>query len=264
MQKVITNVLCGIQNTFYPIKYSERTAILDDYYLDLMNMKYPQFCGPSSLTLQLEHLHEENNDNILKNYTVTDKADGIRKLMYITTTGKMFFITTNVEVQYCGLSITNPEIFDTLIDGEHILYDKNENFINVYAAFDCYVVKEESKVDLPLFKTNKDSAEGRYMELKKGSTKLFVLALKPNLLTVICKKFNVVNEKTTIFEECNKLFKSIKHDEKYNYNTDGLIFTPTNLAVGSKSPGDAAPPAQKMTWSKSFKWKPLNTILLTS
>ncbi len=261
VQKVITNVLCGIQNTFYPIKQSERTAILDDY-TTLMKMKYSQFCGPSSLTLQLEHLYKENIDNILTNYTVTDKADGIRKLLYITSTGKMFFITTNLEVQYCGLSITNPEIFDTLIDGEHILYDKNENFINVYAAFDCYVVKEESKVDLPLFKTNKDSAEGRYMELKKVVQTIRTSSSNPNLLTVVCKKFNVVNEKTTIFEECNNLFKSIKHDEKYNYNTDGLIFTPTNLAVGSKSPGDAAPPAQKMTWSKSFKWKPpeYNTI----
>ena len=261
VQKVITNVLCGIQNTFYPIKQAEHNEVLNDY-TQRMNMKYPQFCGPSSLTLQLEHLHEENNDNILTDYTVTDKADGLRKLLYITSIGKVFFITTNLEVQYCGFQITNPEIFDTLIDGEHILYDKNNNFINVYAAFDCYVVKEESKMNLPLFKTPKDSAEGRYSELKKVVQTMRSNSSNPNLLTLVCKKFNVVSDKSTLFEECNNLFKSINNDEKYNYNTDGLIFTPRKLAVGSKTEGDNAPPAQKMTWSKSFKWKPpeYNTI----
>ena len=261
VQKTITNVLCGIQNTFYPIKHSEQTSVINDYST-LMNMKYPQFYGPSSLTLQLENLQEENSENILANYTVTDKADGIRKLLYISSNGKVFFITTNLEVQYCGMTITNPEIFDTLIDGEHILYDKNENFINVYAAFDCYVVKEELKIDLPLFKTNKDSSDGRYLELKKVVQTIRTSSSNSNLLTVICKKFNIVSEKTTIFEECNNLFKSISNDEKYNYNIDGLIFTPSNLAVGSKTDGDKAPPPQKMTWSKSFKWKPpeYNTI----
>ena len=261
VQKAMTNVLCGIQNTFYPIKNTEHNSILNDY-TTLMKMKESKFCGPSSLTLQLEHLNEENKDNILTNYTITDKADGLRKLLYISSKGKMYFITTNLEIQYTGITISNPEIFDTLIDGEHILYDKNEKFINVYAAFDCYVIKEESKVNLPLFKKNIDSSEGRYFELKKVIQTINSSSSNLNLLKVICKKFNVINEKSSLFEECDNLFKSIKYDEKYNYNTDGLIFTPANLALGAKNIGDSAPPANKFTWSRSFKWKPpeYNTI----
>ena len=261
VQKVMTTVLCGLQNTFYPIKYSEHKKIIDDY-TSLMRMKYSQFCGPSSLTLQLDNLYKENNDNILTDYTVTDKADGLRKLLYISSNGKVYFITTNLEVQYCGVSVGNPEIFDTLIDGEHILYDKNEKFINVYAAFDCYAVKQELVVDLPLFKNYNDTSEGRYHQLKRVVETIRSTTSNINLLNVIYKKFNVVSEKSTLFAECDNLFKSIKNDENYNYNTDGLIFTPRNLAVGSKTVGDNAPPLHKITWSKSFKWKPpeYNTI----
>ena len=47
----------------------------------------------------------------------------------------------------------------------------------------------------------------------------------------------------------------------FEYETDGLIFTPANTGVGSDKIGENLPPT-KMTWNKSFKWKPpdFNTI----
>ena len=47
----------------------------------------------------------------------------------------------------------------------------------------------------------------------------------------------------------------------FEYNTDGLIFTPSLLGVGSDKIGEAGP-LKKVTWSHSFKWKPaqFNTI----
>jgi len=51
-------------------------------------------------------------------------------------------------------------------------------------------------------------------------------------------------------------------DGIYEYNTDGLIFTPSNLAVGASLPDRPAGPLFKTTWDQSFKWKPVefNTI----
>ena len=39
--------------------------------------------------------------------------------------------------------------FNTLIDGEHILYDKKQ-YINVYKAFDIYFMNSEDQRSLPL------------------------------------------------------------------------------------------------------------------
>ena len=47
----------------------------------------------------------------------------------------------------------------------------------------------------------------------------------------------------------------------FDYETDGLIFTPSNLGVGVSNKGDK-PANKKVTWTHSFKWKPpkYNTI----
>ena len=56
------------------------------------------FVGPSGFTLQAQNVAEANADavipNIRTNYTVTDKADGERKLLFITPTGRLYLIDT--------------------------------------------------------------------------------------------------------------------------------------------------------------------------
>ena len=50
-------------------------------------------------------------------------------------------------------------------------------------------------------------------------------------------------------------------DGLFDYETDGLIFTPANKGVASNILGKTPPP-RKITWTSSFKWKPkeFNTI----
>ena len=102
------------------------------------------FTGPSSFTLQLENIIEQDEDNkqpnIRNDYTVTDKADGERKLLYIASDGKIYMIDTNMNVIFTGSKTNEKTIFDSLIDGEHIKYDKNGNYIQLYAAFDVYYI----------------------------------------------------------------------------------------------------------------------------
>ena len=40
--------------------------------------------------------------NIRKNFTVTDKADGERRLMYISSNGKIYLINTNMKLLFTG------------------------------------------------------------------------------------------------------------------------------------------------------------------
>ena len=42
---------------------------------------------------------DANIPNIRNGYTVTEKADGERKLLYIDETGKMYLIDTNMNVR---------------------------------------------------------------------------------------------------------------------------------------------------------------------
>ena len=95
IHKGVRMVLSALQGTNYPISYTERNDILQSYMKLLHGQEYQprrvmnsDFIGPSSYTLQMENIVESTVDsvipNIRKHYTVTDKADGERKLLYIS------------------------------------------------------------------------------------------------------------------------------------------------------------------------------------
>jgi hypothetical protein len=69
-----------------------------------------------------------------------------------------------------------------------------------------------------------------------------------------------VESKYNIFAACNFILQRIA-DNLYEYNTDGLIFTPTLFGVGGNNVLEAGP-LRKVRWDYSFKWKPpkYNTI----
>jgi hypothetical protein len=94
LRKVIKYVLSGLQGTNYPVSYREQKDILNEYMNILWNekknhfVKPKNFVGPSSYTLQMYNImptEDINSPNINNNYTVTDKADGDRKLLYISS-----------------------------------------------------------------------------------------------------------------------------------------------------------------------------------
>ena len=154
IKKVITDILSGLQETNYPISYTEQNKVLKDYIklihgkdLD-RKIQNKDFIGPSSYTLQMMNVQEQQEDiqtpNIRNHYTVTDKADGMRKILYINGEGSIYLITTNMEVQFTGLKATDNKIWNSIIDGEHILHDKQGQFIDLYAAFDIYFINKKN------------------------------------------------------------------------------------------------------------------------
>ena len=89
-----------------------------------------------------------------------------------------------------------------------------------------------------------------------------VLSINENSpIRIEYKKFYPSNpEIHDIFEACNIILTREK-DNLFEYNTDGLIFTPAYMGVGSDDIGKTGP-VTKITWEYSFKWKPpqYNTI----
>jgi hypothetical protein len=326
-------VLSGLQKTNFPVSYKEQKTTLTDYmkliHEDEFKQKnleyvpkeriYPNdFIGPSSVTLQIKNIAPINPDITVPNitapysYVVTDKADGDRHLLYINDQGRIYLISTNMNVIFTGAKTSNPKCFNSLLDGELILHDKEGVFINTFAVFDIYFVskmdirsrpfievktKDKKHFDkgcrLPILKdfikilkpvsimvkTDKTKEKDRETAAAKSIMEMFRDENK-SPITIISKSFyprfksrqsgsekedeeereSEISESHNIFEGCNYVIQKMSSG-LYNYKTDGLIFTPTLLGVGSSRFLEAGP-LKKTTWDHSFKWKPVefNTI----
>jgi hypothetical protein len=301
IRKVIKFILSGLQGTNFPVSYPEQKDVIKSYmklkqgrdwndesfekeYRYKKRVDGFHFIGPSSVTLQMENISpiDENTNiiNIRNNYTVTEKADGERRLMYINDKGKIYLISSAMNVMFTGARTNDKDCFDTILDGELISHDKNRNYINLYAGFDIYYYKKQDvrAKSFMLPANEKDPNTSRYYLLKK-----IVTALKPvsvvgmnkdtnnmnmkelgELLTEIspiritAKEFYPLDPNTSIFSACQKILTK-SSENLFEYNTDGLIFTPAYYGVGSNKIGTIG---TARTWKQSFKWKPpeYNTI----
>ena len=277
MRKTIRTILTGIQETNYPVSYSEQDTVLQDYMKLLWQEKYQEgkrvypknFVGPSSYTLQVENIAPINEDAVIPNirneYTVTDKADGERKMLYVSKKGKLYLLTTNMDVQFTGARTKNEELFDTLIDGEHITHDKNGAFINLYAAFDLYYLNGNDKRELGFMPSSGDNENNfRFPLLTKVMKDLKpdgVVNGNPSPMRFEFKTFYASNQAQSIFQACSYLLNRV-NSGVFEYETDGLIFTPSKMGVGGNAIGETTRLPIKTTWAHSFKWKPpeFNTI----
>ena len=258
LKRTIGMVLSGLQGSNFPLTIDKQNQIKAEYCKLIRPIeKKCVFVGPSSISLQMDNIARVNENsripNIREGYTVTDKADGTRKLMFIDSSGYINLIDTNLRVQFTGARTENKECFDSLIDGEHIENGRNGSFINLYAAFDIYFVKGKPVCDLP-FVNGKD---GRLAILGSHVGAIRPLAVAGgSAIRCETKVFHQVGE-TDLFAASNFV---LDRGASLEYDTDGLIFTPSSLAVGAAEPGDK--PVLTRTWARSFKWKPprFNTI----
>jgi hypothetical protein len=273
VKKTNKYILSGLQGTNYPISYPQQRAVYDAY-IKMLNIveknKYvstSNFIGPSSVTLQLKNIMSESAGapNIRTNYTVTDKADGERRMLFINKDGKMYLISGSMKIMFTGASCKESELFNTLIDGELIMHDKKENYINYFAAFDIYFKDNKNIREKPFMVNSSSSSSSsslssncRYAILLEtiGILKqnLSFVAANSTIITFQVKEF-YSTDNINIFEACN-IILSKSESNGFAYLIDGLILTPTDLAVGANNSNESAGPLRKSTWQNSFKWKP--------
>lgn len=312
-------IIMGIQDADYPITYKEQSRVLQQY-TDLIysssnipkDKQRPVFIGPSSLTLQQTNLidvtplttaeddeskaiQKSNAVSIVNDFCVTDKADGIRKLLFINERGIMYMITMNLEVQFTGVRVNHKQLINTIIDGEFIRFDSHKRVINQYAAFDLYFnngrdirnIHFMSEISADFYpsiiakKKIESDKKGKKLTSRYDSLKYITMnihhhrnrgyKLAADSESVqddkMSKFFNIrpktfINANTkkqeTIHRACVEAFRQ---NNSLSYNVDGLIFTHKYLGVGCETFSDH-PKNYKYTWKNSFKWKPpeYNTI----
>jgi len=285
LRKGIHIVLSGLQSTNFPLSYVEQDHVLVQY-MNLIHMEKTEkyngrsirptdFFGPSSETLQIENLLQKSKINVLSNYSVTDKADGERKMLFVCpsakySVAKIYLIDMNMNVAFTGKTTLNKDLYGTLIDGEHILYDKTGNYINQYMAFDIYFTHQQKKTgdDADTTQTGMTAVRNykfirlasddkkekyRYTLLKQRIRELNASLSQTDKCSFLIdvKDFYIEG---SLFENCSAV---LNNSEFLRYNTDGLIFTPCHLGI----PIDPRN-GFRATWNQSFKWKPAeyNTI----
>jgi hypothetical protein len=267
IHKVSKYILCGLQNTNFPISNREKEAVLDEYAEILypgekrkMNPSY--FIGPSSVTLQMHNIlppgSNTNEPSIVRGaFCVTDKADGERHMLLVSQSGKIYLINTNMEVTFTGTKTSESKYFQTIMDGELIRKDKTGEYINRFAAFDIYFLKGKDIRKQPFMLSDpKQKTRLQILNLVAGGLvpELFQ-GVGSSHVSIVVKTFISSNN---MFNDCRTI---LNESSGYEYNVDGLIFTHKTYGVGANSQ-DSAGPLRLTTWTNSFKWKPseYNTI----
>ena len=209
---------------------------------------------PKPVALKRNNL--DNPDNygvisILRGYTVTEKADGERILLFVDDIGDVYSIDSSKRLEGMGIK-GKKGIFNSLIDGEFINCNKRIDGVkrHLFAAFDIYYFNGDNLTGLPLIH---DKQKSRYGELLK---------VKDLLITKDCNIDFMAKEHKTGKNILDENKKILKNHKKFPYEIDGLIFTPKALSVYAFYPAMPVEPKKDMTWANVLKWKPpeQNTI----
>lgn len=287
--KYMLVVLRVVFKTKSVIKQSESHTVMINYlrlvnpeFLSRVSKKYPNsgtsemitdllrspnkiFFSYNPVTLELQNINTEDivqNDNVLgeeANYSVTEKADGERNILFVADNEKVYLINNRFFIIDTGFTSNK---VNTLIDGELIRKDKNGNDYNVFMCFDMYFDKGKDVRDLPFISPEykKKTAADRYNLLREN-----IKSLSGNsIFKVDVKKFFTrdrdvkkgakISGKNLLQVADEYIWK--ERNILFSYNIDGLIFQPTKLGVGAIYQNEVMEYRFGGSWNKVYKWKP--------
>lgn len=301
-------VLQCLQDSFYLMSQSEFFKVVKSYTAligakGLSNMKQI-FFGPLPIDLdknkiiQYDDYVYQNPDrvyesgNILLDYCVTDKSDGVRNLLFVAEDGECYLIGRDSISLMKKVGIKIPKYAMSIFDGEYLEVDKDGEYFNKYMIFDAYFINGKNIMRLPFGDGKggekerlgnishfvKTYVEGSNILLKDGtksaSSKYQFKIDKKSFLFGESSKTPIERRNMgLIFKQCDNLLSKmnqefggkLKEGHLYSYETDGLIFTPTRLGVFQKHSKDKVYPSKLTTsvkWDKVYKWKPANLLTL--
>lgn len=238
MYRTVEPMVAAFQQSAFLIVESDRQR----YGLELETTRM-RFVNP--VTMERRHLLAARPHNILTGYTVTNKADGERCMLVVARDKRLLRWSRDGRIAWTGLVATKETHIGDIVDGEY-LYDRN-----LFCIFDAYHFRGKNILRLPLMTTDENVGKDP-LKSRLGCAHMFVEDLK--------KDFTVASSRTPLRIE-TKMFlagngpameQAIQTllDTKFEYPTDGLIFTPRASAVApiTERKGD--------TWLRVYKWKP--------
>ena len=256
--KGVGEVLRGIQKNSILIRKSKKEKVLQSYQNFIQNNR---FLGCSPVTLEERNFSDIIDDripNIRSSYNVTDKADGLRCLLYTNSKGELYLIDMGLNVYRTSLEQLTCR--ESIIDGEWVTRTRNKEPMNIFLAFDIYYAVDKKDVSQYPFYNKEDEDKSRYGQLKKWIETLNKTDGPKKLMSQATLQ---VSMKTFLFAKANDIFRNATKvlDTYRVYYTDGLIFTPNELPLpGYDEEKKIIKPSA--TFYAQFKWKPSedNTI----
>lgn len=197
------------------------------------------------ITLLRKHIVQTNQHNILKGYTVTNKADGERSGLYVARDRKVLKINPNGQIIWTGILANDDSHLGDFVDGEFIPYK------NLFCIFDIYRFRGRNVTSLPLMKTDEDTIKNP-INSRLGCAKLFVDDLKSKFTSPLRANPFRIETKLFLAGDGESMEQAIRTmlDTKFEYETDGLIFTPRLTAVAPQED------RKGITLLRVYKWKP--------
>jgi ribA/ribD-fused uncharacterized protein len=212
------------------------------YKLETDGAKIP-FLNP--VTIARRHLMPGRPGTILSGYTVTNKADGERCMLRVMNDRRLVRWTRKGTFTWTGLTATDDKHKGDVVDGEYIA-DKN-----LFCIFDIYVYKTKRVDQLPLFTTDEEILKDPHKS-RLGCSRLFLKDLGKDFTVGFSKQPFRIETKLFLAGDGPAMETCIAQllDTKFEYPTDGLIFTPRASSVGPASERKGS------TWTAVYKWKP--------
>ena len=246
----ISWMLQGQQRSFVLVSAPGSQSVLDgiqSIFKGPRGFKYP---GPQPATLERQNIDSVIEPGVpnLRSvaYNVTDKADGLRCLLFVAPNGRIFLIDSVGRVYGTGKEVADQA--GLVLDGEWIRRDRRGTLVSHYYAFDLLAVKGDKGVmSLPFFA----SGPSRHALMASAITAL--AAAKPYMKVPPAHSVQIGIK---AFRTGENIFReaAVMLDDAASapYNTDGLIFTPNASSL----------PLGRGSWPAQLKWKPAshNTI----
>ena len=208
---------------------------------------YKDFITAKPVTLHRDNMRMVKGiPNILRNYAVTYKADGMNMLLYIISKeqvkdinigdGNLFLIDSNFNVYATGILISGWD--NSIVEGEYI------SNIHTFYAYDMLYAKNLDIRNKPL-KNFSDEQTSRLTYLNDILKDINEKNESKNSPIKISEKPYLFGNDKEIFLKSKNMWDDRKSQQ---FHVDGLIYIPATDPYPNK-PG---------TWNRLFKWKPPN------
>ena len=196
------------------------------------------------ITMERRHLRADRPGSVLKDYTVTNKADGERSILWVSRDKRLLRINNRQQIVWTGIVAMDDSFLGTVLDGEYIPEH------SLYCIFDVYKYKGHDTRSIPLLTREEDIVRNP-KSCRLGYSRLFVDDMRTGFVSTgsgtprIETKLFLSGDGPAMEEAIKTLLST-----KFEYATDGLIFTPKSSPV--------APISERRgnTWHRVYKWKP--------